>query len=286
LAQPGRTLEKIEAVANVIADAGGTATAVQADATSEARVVELFAKAESIGPVEVSIYNAGNNMPGKFPEHGPLSVVDYRTALDAIHGLSRIPCPVLEDGEVLVDSHQVLADLDRQVGPERALVPREPAAQRAHGQMIALSTGSLEKTVALVYEIARRPKDKDWMGRLPAGRAVGEPGDCQQRVAAVAVHCGEGLPLLRLHVERDARVADRTALADADEGIRVEVEDAVGVGDHLAHLLLPRRWANARTGDDAREPRHVPKRSRVGHAAAEETARLPGERFPGHREPR
>jgi glutathione S-transferase len=95
-------------------------------------------------------------------EHEPLSVVDDRAAVDAVNRLSRIPCLVLDDGDTLIDSHQILAELDRMVGPERALVPRDPADARAYGQMIALCTGSLEKSVATVYEIARRPKDKIW----------------------------------------------------------------------------------------------------------------------------
>ncbi len=60
----GRTPASIEAVAETIRDEGGEATAIQADATDETQVVELFRKAEAIGPVGVAIYNAGNNMPG------------------------------------------------------------------------------------------------------------------------------------------------------------------------------------------------------------------------------
>lgn len=60
----GRTAAKVEAVAAAIAAAGGKATPVTADATAEADVIALFDRAESIGPVEAAIYNAGNNMPG------------------------------------------------------------------------------------------------------------------------------------------------------------------------------------------------------------------------------
>ena len=95
-------------------------------------------------------------------EHDPVSVADDRSSVDAVSALSRIPCLVLEDGEVLIDSHQILAELDRMVGPERAMVPRDPADARAFGQMIALTTGSLEKFVAMMYELTRRPKDKVW----------------------------------------------------------------------------------------------------------------------------
>ncbi|MBW2243698.1 MAG: SDR family NAD(P)-dependent oxidoreductase [Deltaproteobacteria bacterium] len=60
----GRTPEKIERVADGIRGLGGAATAFQTDATSESAVIELFQKAEAIGPVDLAIYNAGNNMPG------------------------------------------------------------------------------------------------------------------------------------------------------------------------------------------------------------------------------
>jgi len=64
----GRTPEKIEAVAEAIRADGGAATAVTTDATAESEVVELFRKAEAIGPTDLAIYNAGNNMPGNLLE--------------------------------------------------------------------------------------------------------------------------------------------------------------------------------------------------------------------------
>lgn len=60
----GRTFEKVKAVADAIVDAGGTATPVQCDATEEEEVIELFRKAEAVGPVELAVFNAGNNMAG------------------------------------------------------------------------------------------------------------------------------------------------------------------------------------------------------------------------------
>lgn len=64
----GRTSERIERVARSITEAGGKATAAATDATSEASVIALLAGAEVLGPVEVAVYNAGNNMPGRFLE--------------------------------------------------------------------------------------------------------------------------------------------------------------------------------------------------------------------------
>ncbi len=62
----GRTPEKIEAVARDIAAAGHTATAFRTDVTVEADVVALFDAAESAGPLDLAVYNAGSNMPGDF----------------------------------------------------------------------------------------------------------------------------------------------------------------------------------------------------------------------------
>jgi NAD(P)-dependent dehydrogenase (short-subunit alcohol dehydrogenase family) len=60
----GRTLEKVESVARAIEAAGGKATPVQCDATEEEEVVELWRRAEATGPVDLAIFNAGNNMSG------------------------------------------------------------------------------------------------------------------------------------------------------------------------------------------------------------------------------
>ncbi|MEQ8662097.1 MAG: SDR family NAD(P)-dependent oxidoreductase, partial [Gammaproteobacteria bacterium] len=60
----GRTQARLDALATAIAGAGGQATGVATDATREAELVALFARARAIGPVRLVVYNAGNNMPG------------------------------------------------------------------------------------------------------------------------------------------------------------------------------------------------------------------------------
>ena len=59
----GRTRAALDAVVADIVASGGRATAVVADATSEADTVTLFDKAG--GDLELAIYNAGNNTAGK-----------------------------------------------------------------------------------------------------------------------------------------------------------------------------------------------------------------------------
>lgn len=64
----GRTQARLDEVAEAIKEAGGKATAVACDTTDEAQVIELIKRAEAIAPLDLAIYNAGNNMPGDFLE--------------------------------------------------------------------------------------------------------------------------------------------------------------------------------------------------------------------------
>ncbi len=64
----GRTQSKLDAVANAIQDSGGQATAVVADATDEQATIDLFAQARKVGPIDLVIYNTGNNTPGYFQD--------------------------------------------------------------------------------------------------------------------------------------------------------------------------------------------------------------------------
>ena len=64
----GRTEAKVEAVAEAIRAAGGQATAVAADTTDEASVAAFVEAAEGQGPIDLAVFNAGNNMPGDLLE--------------------------------------------------------------------------------------------------------------------------------------------------------------------------------------------------------------------------
>ena len=59
----GRTREKLDAIVQGIASAGGSAEAVVADATREEDVVALFDRAGD--SLDLAVYNAGNNTPGR-----------------------------------------------------------------------------------------------------------------------------------------------------------------------------------------------------------------------------
>jgi len=64
----GRTQAKLDAVAKNIVSAGGSATAVVADATDESAVQALFTQAANQGSLSVAIYNAGNAVMGSIGE--------------------------------------------------------------------------------------------------------------------------------------------------------------------------------------------------------------------------
>lgn len=62
----GRTQTAVEAVADEIRRSGGQAVGLVADATNEADVARLFEAAD--GTLDLAIYNAGNNTPGRIAE--------------------------------------------------------------------------------------------------------------------------------------------------------------------------------------------------------------------------
>jgi NAD(P)-dependent dehydrogenase (short-subunit alcohol dehydrogenase family) len=65
----GRTRERLEAVAEEIRAAGGAASALATDTTSEADVAQLFEAADAeAGGLAVAVYNAGNMRVGNLAE--------------------------------------------------------------------------------------------------------------------------------------------------------------------------------------------------------------------------
>ena len=66
----GRSDKKLEIVVEQITNNGNVATSVVTDATSDEDIKNLFEVAQNTGhgDVELAIYNAGNNTPGKISE--------------------------------------------------------------------------------------------------------------------------------------------------------------------------------------------------------------------------
>lgn len=75
----GRTIVKVEKVANSIRDSGGDAHAIQMDATNPTQVNEAFATATDNGthPLSVVVFNAGNNANIPFLNLAPELFEDF-----------------------------------------------------------------------------------------------------------------------------------------------------------------------------------------------------------------
>jgi len=121
-------------------------------------------------------------------EHRPWSTFGDAEKLRQYNPLTRVPTLVLDDGEVLTDSHSILDYLDSLVPAERRMYPAaEPARHRAL-RIAFLATGLGDKAASLFYEqLLHEQKSDLWVMRcrkqisgalavLEADRA-GRPGD-------------------------------------------------------------------------------------------------------------
>ena len=85
-------------------------------------------------------------------EHRPWSTFADADKLRAYNPLTRVPTLVLDDGDVLTESHLILDYLDSLVPPARAMFPRDEPARRRVLKVAALATGFADKAVSLFYE--------------------------------------------------------------------------------------------------------------------------------------
>ncbi len=100
-------------------------------------------------------------------EHRPWSVFGDGERVRAFNPLMRVPTLVLDDGDVLVDSHSILDYLDGLVAPERRLFPQGEPERRRAIKVAALATGLADKGVSLFYEVRlHEPISEAWAGRL------------------------------------------------------------------------------------------------------------------------
>ncbi len=85
-------------------------------------------------------------------EHRPWSTFGEADKIRPYNPLTRVPTLVLDDGDVLVESHVILDYVDSLVAPERRMYPTtEPERHRAM-KVAALATGLADKGVSLFYE--------------------------------------------------------------------------------------------------------------------------------------
>lgn len=102
-------------------------------------------------------------------EHRPWSAFSDADKIRPFNPLTRVPTLVLDNGDVLVESHAMLDYLDSLVPAERVLFPTtEPARHRAL-KIATLATGLGDKAVSLFYERRLHQNVSDlWVERCRA----------------------------------------------------------------------------------------------------------------------
>ncbi|APH71556.1 glutathione S-transferase family protein [Aquibium oceanicum] len=85
-------------------------------------------------------------------EHRPWSTFGDAERLREFNPLVKVPTLVLDDGEVLIDSHMIIDHLDSLVEPERRMFPASEPERRRAMKIAALATGMADNGVSLFYE--------------------------------------------------------------------------------------------------------------------------------------
>ena len=85
-------------------------------------------------------------------EHRPWSVFGDAEKILPYNPLIRVPTLVLENGEVLIESHSILDYIDRLVPDERVMFPQTEPARHQALKVASLASGMGEKAVSLFYE--------------------------------------------------------------------------------------------------------------------------------------
>jgi glutathione S-transferase len=106
-------------------------------------------------------------------EYENLSISVFRNADEFARysPLKRAPTLVLENGEVLVDSHLILEHLDELAPPELCLTPRDPAPRLACRQIVGVAAGLADKAVSAFYEMKWHPAEHRNQQLLERNRA-------------------------------------------------------------------------------------------------------------------
>jgi glutathione S-transferase len=85
-------------------------------------------------------------------EHRPWSVFSDADKIRPYNPLTRVPTLVLDNGDVLIESHVILDYLDSLVPVERRMYPTAEPARHQALKVSVLATGIGDKAVALFYE--------------------------------------------------------------------------------------------------------------------------------------
>ncbi len=102
-------------------------------------------------------------------EHRPWSTWGEADKVRAFNPLVRVPTLVLDDGEVLIESHNILDYLDSLMPEDRRMFPTSEPARRRALYVAALATGLADKAVILFYEKRLHAQVSDaWVERCQA----------------------------------------------------------------------------------------------------------------------
>src|SRR5262245_7761471 len=103
-------------------------------------------------------------------EHRPWSTFGDADKLRPYNPLTRVPTLVLDDGDVLMDSHCIIDYVDSLVPAERAMYPKaEPARHKAVG-VSALAASMGDVAASLFYEKVMHDKTSDMLVNRRGGQ--------------------------------------------------------------------------------------------------------------------
>ena len=102
-------------------------------------------------------------------EHRPWSTFADAEKIKAYNPLIRVPTLVLDDGDVLTETHCILDYVDSLAPAGRAMVPAREPARHQMLKIAALANGLADKAVSLFYEKRLHPEASDvWVNRCHA----------------------------------------------------------------------------------------------------------------------
>jgi glutathione S-transferase len=102
-------------------------------------------------------------------EHKPWSTFGEADKIRPYNPLTRVPTLVLDDGEVLIESHIILDYLDGLMPADRRMFPGAEPARHQALKVAALGTGMAEKAVSLFYEkVLHQETSEVWVNRCRA----------------------------------------------------------------------------------------------------------------------
>ena len=101
-------------------------------------------------------------------EHQSLSVLRQVEEFRALNPLVKAPTLVFDDGEVMVDSSQIITLFESLAAPGSSLLPAAPADRRRCLQLTGFGLAAAEKALHRVLETRIRPKEArfpEWLAR-------------------------------------------------------------------------------------------------------------------------